>query len=122
MAKKEKKAKVMADLSPEEQALLAEQQARAEKEERKRARRERKEQNRKLKKKEANKDKKFSLRRTVKETGAELKQVRWPSFSHAVKQTTVVLGVVVVFSIVLFAIDFGLSNLHGLLTRGLGRG
>lgn len=41
----------------------------------------------------------------VKETVSELKKVSWPSFAKVVKQTLVVLGVVIFFTVVLFAID-----------------
>lgn len=41
----------------------------------------------------------------VKETVSELKKVSWPSFSKIVKQTLVVLGMVLFFTVVLFAID-----------------
>ena len=57
--------------------------------------------------------------RTFKEIYAELKKVRWPSFSRAIAQTGVVLGVVIIFSFIVFGIDFGLGQLHQLLTRGL---
>ena len=53
-----------------------------------------------------------------KETGAELKKVRWPSFSKTLKQTGVVVSVVVIFSLVVFALDFGLNELYKLLTKG----
>ena len=41
----------------------------------------------------------------VKETVSELKKVSWPSFGKVVKQTLVVLGMVIFFTVVLFAID-----------------
>ena len=96
MGKKEK-------LSPEEQAKL-DKQKRKEKARKDRA--------------EAKKTKR-GLRTALRETASELKKVRWPTMPHAVKQTGVVLGVVVIFSIVLFGIDQGLSALYNLLTRGL---
>jgi len=96
MGKKEK-------LSPEEQAKLDKQKR---KEKAKKDKQERK------------KNKK-GLKRTLGETMSELKKVRWPTIPHAVKQTGVVLGVVVIFSIVLFGIDQGLGALYRLLTRGL---
>lgn len=55
----------------------------------------------------------------IKDIFGELKKVRWPSFGHAVKQTGVVLGVVVIFAIVVFGIDQGLGQLFKLLTKGL---
>ena len=46
----------------------------------------------------------------IKATVAELKKVTWPSFGKVVKQTAIVLGVVIFFTAVLFGIDrlFGL--------------
>jgi len=54
----------------------------------------------------------------IKDTALELKKVRWPSFRTALKQTGVVLAVVVLFGVVLFGIDMGLGELYKLLTRG----
>ena len=61
--------------------------------------------------KEKNKEK----RSRTKETFAELKKVSWPSFGRVVKATGVVLAVVLVFTVVLFGIDYGLGHLHRLL-------
>ena len=55
----------------------------------------------------------------VKETVAELKKVTWPTFPKVVKNTLLVLGIVLVFTVVLFGIDFGLSWLYRLLTSTL---
>ena len=55
----------------------------------------------------------------VKETVAELKKVTWPTFPKVVKNTLLVLGIVVLFTVVLFGIDFGLSWLYRLLTSTL---
>lgn len=41
----------------------------------------------------------------AKETVSELKKVSWPTFGKVVKQTLVVIGMVLFFTIVLFAID-----------------
>ena len=96
MAKKDK-------LSPEEQAKLEKQKKKD-----------------KAKKDKADRKKeKRGVKGALRETMSELKKVRWPTMAHAVKQTGVVLGVVVIFSIVLFGIDQGLSALYDLLTRGL---
>lgn len=51
----------------------------------------------------------------VKETVSELKKVSWPTFAKVVKNTLLVLGIVLIFTVVLFGIDFGLSKLFGLL-------
>lgn len=55
------------------------------------------------------------LAKSLKETGNELKKVTWPSFKEVVKQTSVVLAVVIVFGIVLFGFDRLCSWLTGLL-------
>lgn len=46
----------------------------------------------------------------------ELKKVTWPTFPKVVKQTGVVLGVVLVFLVVITAFDFGLQALLKLVT------
>ena len=51
-----------------------------------------------------------------KDVFSELKKVSWPSFSKVVKQTGVVLMVVVVFLVVITAFDFGLSELLKLVS------
>ena len=49
----------------------------------------------------------------------ELRRVKWPTFAMTVAKTGVVISVVLIFSIVLFGIDFGLSHLYDLLVGGL---
>lgn len=53
--------------------------------------------------------------RKSKETFSELKKVSWPSFGKVVKQTLLVLGVVLFFTLVLLGIDSLLSWLFKLL-------
>ena len=53
--------------------------------------------------------------KSLKETGNELKKVSWPGFKEVVKQTCVVLAVVVVFGLVLFGFDRLCGWLTGLL-------
>ena len=55
------------------------------------------------------------LAKSLKDTGAELKKVTWPKFKDVVKQTGVVLVVVIVFTLVLFGLDKLCSWLVGLL-------
>lgn len=52
----------------------------------------------------------------VKETVAELKKVTWPTFPQVVKNTLLVIIIVLISTIVLFGIDYGLSWLYKLLT------
>lgn len=73
----------------------------------------------KARKEKKEKKQRRSILRVFREVGGELKKVRWPSFAQAVAQTGVVLGVVLVFSLVVFGIDRGLSELYQLLVDGL---
>ena len=50
-----------------------------------------------------------------KDVFSELKKVSWPTFSKVVKQTGVVLVVVLVFLVVITAFDTGLAKLLGLI-------
>lgn len=59
----------------------------------------------KAKKEKKNKKQKEHKVGKVKETVSELKKVSWPSFGKVVKQTLVVIGMVLFFTLVLFAID-----------------
>lgn len=54
----------------------------------------------------------------VKGVFSELKKVSWTSGKDVLKNTAVVLVVVVVFFVALFAIDYVLSGLLGLITNG----
>ena len=60
-----------------------------------------------------------TIGKKLKETFSEIKKVSWPSFGKVVKQTSIVIGVVVVFLVVLMLMDLGLSYLLNLLT-GIG--
>ena len=51
----------------------------------------------------------------LKDIFSELKKVSWPEFPKVVKQTGVVLVVVIAFLIVITAFDFGLMKLLGLV-------
>ncbi len=55
--------------------------------------------------------------RKIKEVFSELKRVTWPSFGKVVKATCVVLVVVLVFTVVITGINFGLQKLLELLTN-----
>ncbi len=71
-------------------------------------------------KKAKKKDKKPGIFKRIgarlKDTFSELKKVIWPSFPKVVKQTGVVLAVVVIFLIVITAFDFGLLHLLELIS------
>ena len=55
-------------------------------------------------------------RNFFKEIFSELKKVTWPEFAKVVKQTGIVLGVVLAFLIVVTAFDYGLQALLTLIT------
>lgn len=52
-----------------------------------------------------------------KEIFSELKKVTWPTFPKVVKQTGVVLGVILVFLIFITAADYGFQWLLKLVTN-----
>ena len=47
----------------------------------------------------------------IKDVFSELKKVNWPTFGKVVKQTGIVLAVVLIFLVVIFAFDTGLLEL-----------
>ena len=51
-----------------------------------------------------------------KDVFSELKKVSWPTFPKVLKQTGVVIGVVLVFLVVIGAFDFGLMELLKLVS------
>ena len=55
--------------------------------------------------------------RKLKETFSELKRVTWPTFPKVVKATCVVLVVVVIFTVVVTGINYGLQALLNLVTE-----
>ena len=69
--------------------------------------------------KKQKKDKKVKqpnkVAKALKDTGNELKKVTWPKFKDVVKQTGIVLVVVLVFAVVLFGFDRLCSWLTGFL-------
>ena len=72
----------------------------------------------KLKRKDrvkANRKERVGMIKRLRDVGGELRKVRWPSFGTTVKQTGVVLGVVVIFSLVIFALDMGLKEMFRFL-------
>ena len=60
--------------------------------------------------------------RKLKETFSELKRVSWPSFPKVIKGTRVVLVVVVIFTIVVTGINYGMQELLKVITniKGIG--
>ena len=71
----------------------------------------------KLKKKNLKKEKKEKkpgLFKKLKEAWSELKKVTWPTFGTVVKKTLVVILVTVIFTVVLFGMDYLLGLLYNL--------
>ena len=68
----------------------------------------------KAKDKKEKKEKKGGLFKKLKEAWSELKKVTWPGFSTVVKRTGVVSLVALIFTVVLFGIDYLLGLLHSL--------
>ena len=56
--------------------------------------------------------------RKIKEVFSELKKVTWPSWGKVVKQTGIVLTVVLLFLVIIALFDFGLQELLTLVTGG----
>ncbi len=52
----------------------------------------------------------------IKDIFSELKKVSWPTFGEVLKQTGIVLVVVLIFLVVITAFDFGLLNLLKLIS------
>lgn len=71
----------------------------------------------KKEKKKANKKPNVFVRfgRKMKDVFSELKKVSWPGFSKVVKQTGVVIVVVLAFLVVISAFDFALYELLKLI-------
>ena len=57
--------------------------------------------------------------RKMRELIAELKKVTWPGFPKVMKETGVVVGIVLFFLVIVFAIDLGLSQLYQLLIKAI---
>ncbi len=73
----------------------------------------------KTKKEKAAKPKKEKKRGRIRETFSELKKVTWPSFATVIKQTGIVLGVVLAFLVVMIGFDQLLGLLYRLLVDGI---
>jgi preprotein translocase subunit SecE len=57
----------------------------------------------------------------IKDIFSELKKVNWPTFAKVVKQTGIVLAVVLVFLVVITAFDTGLLSLLRLISPSVGQ-
>lgn len=68
----------------------------------------------KLKKKNLKKEKKPGLFKKLREAWSELKKVTWPTFGTVVKKTLVVIFVTVIFTVVLFGMDYLLGLVYNL--------
>jgi len=76
-------------------------------------------------KKAKNKNKKPGFFKRIglkfKDVFSELKKVNWPTFAKVVKQTGIVLAVVLVFLVVITAFDTGLLSLLRLISPSVGQ-
>lgn len=68
----------------------------------------------KKKDKKPAKEKKPGMFRKLREAWSELKKVSWPTFANVVKKTGIVILVVLLFTLVLFGIDYGLGWVYKL--------
>ncbi len=66
-----------------------------------------------------NKEKKPGLGKKIKDVFSELKRVTWPTFPKVVKATGVVLVVVLIFTVIVTGINFGLQSLLDLATSNI---
>ena len=66
-----------------------------------------------------NKEKKPGIGKKLKDTFSELKRVTWPTFPKVVKTTGVVLVVVLIFTVIVTGINFGLQSLLDLATNNI---
>lgn len=55
--------------------------------------------------------------RKIKEVFSELKKVTWPTFPKILKATGIVIVVVLIFTVAVTIVDFGLGWLFELLTQ-----
>lgn len=78
-----------------------------------------KQNNKNSKQKQKNAKPKRSLGKMAKETISELKKVSWPTFPKVVKQTGVVIAVVLAFAVVLLGFDTLFSFLYNLLVKAI---
>jgi len=100
---------------PENKTLSEKEQKKLEKEQAKKDKQIAKEKALKKKKEADEKSGKLTMGQRIKETGSELKKISWPTFGQTMKKTGVVIAVVLFFAVVLFAFDYVLSLLQGLI-------
>ena len=67
--------------------------------------------------KKANKRKRKSPARFFKDIISELKKVTWPTFKDLLKYTGAVLAFIIVATVIVGVLDFGLKSLIGLLSN-----
>ena len=81
------------------------------------------EKSRKAAKKSAKKDKNkkpnifVRMGRKIKETFSELKRVTWPTFGKALKATGVVIAIVLIFLVIVTAVNIGFNELLKFITE-----
>ena len=65
----------------------------------------------KTEKQQVQKAPKAPRRNRAKETFSELKKVNWPTFGKTMKQTGMVLSIVVIFTLIVLGLDMGVGAL-----------
>lgn len=71
------------------------------------------------KNKNKSKNKKFNIKQKLSEMVSELKKVTYPTLAKTAKQTGIVISLVLFFALVLFGLDWVLSQLYELLISGI---
>lgn len=110
MAKKPKTKKSVKTTNPQKAPVQKEQQLPASQQEKLLSKQEikdlKKREAEKQKAKKPKKEKKPGLFKRLRDAWGELKKTTKPSFSEVVKKTSIVIFVVLIFTVVLFGIDF----------------
>ena len=116
----EKKEQEVQEQQEQEQPEVQEQPVLTEAQLRNQKRQEKLQQKKQAKAKENKKDKKSGEPKTNKgkEVVGELKKVTWPTFGTVVKNTLLVIGIVVLITIGLFVVDRLFSWIYQLLVNG----
>lgn len=69
-------------------------------------------------KKIAKVEKKQRIRKFFKSMFAEMKKVSWPTWKKTLIQTGIVIAVVLIFTVIILAVDLFFAELLSLITRG----
>jgi preprotein translocase subunit SecE len=67
--------------------------------------------------KKANRKKRKTPLRVIKDVISELKKVTWPTAKTLIKYAGAVIAFIIVMAAFTYLVDFGLTNLFGLITK-----